>query len=195
MRTTYESATEAAARLRSLCKAEGWNARDVTIKGEHYSMGSSITATIRSTRVRTSRLKAILDTAERISRCSVTGEILSGSNRYVHIYRTRDVEAALAAPFFAGVVSALERLEGVAPEETNVLFAVEGAPPETYLGWDQQRRLYGVRLWLDGRAGMSFNYSAPTDTTNRARLVESIALHLALFAEEFAERTAQEVAP
>lgn len=111
---TYTTPAEASAQVRALCKAEGWTTKDISIRCESYSMGSSINAEIKSARVYVPRLREILATVEHIDRCSVTGEILSGGNRYVHVRYSRAAEREIAAPYLAAFNAALARLDELA---------------------------------------------------------------------------------
>jgi hypothetical protein len=174
-----ESTKEAAARIREQLKAEkGWNARDVSIKVEYYSGGSSIHATVRNARVRAHELKEILESGERIHRDEYSGEILSGSNRYVHMHYTDDVKRELADPFVAPIERALEQLKHTSD---NGLVTVEGldvrlARHEVLLGWDGGRQGALVRTWAGGRA--AFLNGMPQGQY-RTQCVEGMAFQLA----------------
>jgi hypothetical protein len=120
----YLSTTQHADNIRKTLKAQhGWTSRDVSVRADRYSMGSSIYVTIRRADIPLAIVEGIAKQAESISRCAITGDILSGGNRYVSVRYDRaatdaiaakvrpNVEAAVAA---VGTVetSALERIAG-----------------------------------------------------------------------------------
>lgn len=104
--------TEHAAAIRKELKARhGWTSRQVSVRAEHYSMGSSLHVVVKDPSIPLRAVKAIAGQAESIRRCEVTGEILSGGNRYVHVRYSSDAQEAHAARFFEPVSQALEGLE------------------------------------------------------------------------------------
>lgn len=96
MSTTKRSLTpcaQHAAEIRAEIKrAHGLGARDVSVRADNYSMGSSIRIEIKSPRAFDLRLEIqrVASGHERVHRDEATGEILSGGNRFVHV----DVSAA-----------------------------------------------------------------------------------------------------
>ncbi len=94
------STKERAAAIRKALKAEGWNARQVSVRTDYYSMGSSIYATIRDASVDTARVTEIAEAlGERIDR-DQWGEILGGGNTFVHVDHSSDVRAELRSRYF-----------------------------------------------------------------------------------------------
>lgn len=85
MTSTWTSAAEDAAKIRAALKAQGITSRQVSVKSESFSMGSSIDITIKVPGISKSRVEEIANNYERISRDDATGEILSGGNRYVTV--------------------------------------------------------------------------------------------------------------
>ena len=67
--------------LRNELKLAGYNQRMVSIRVDY----PKIHATIRSEKVNSKIVENILQTAEKIHRCEVTGEILSGGNTFVDV--------------------------------------------------------------------------------------------------------------
>jgi hypothetical protein len=91
-----KSTAEHAQDLRAAFKSKGWNARKVSVRVEYYSCGSSIHVTIRDLSIPLADVEAIASSAESISRCSTTGEILSGGNTFVHVkYDSRAAAASV----------------------------------------------------------------------------------------------------
>jgi hypothetical protein len=79
----YIGTTERAALIRAELKAKHkWSSRDVSVKADHFSMGSAIRISIKNPDVSLAAVKAIAEAHESISRDESTGEILSGGNRY-----------------------------------------------------------------------------------------------------------------
>lgn len=92
--------TDIAARIRVDLKTLGVTARQVSVKSDSFSGGSSIRIVIRDLDVPASVVKTVCahHNAERIDRCEFSGDILSGCNRYLSIDFDRDALAALAMP-------------------------------------------------------------------------------------------------
>lgn len=77
----------AAAHLRAALKRElGLTSRDVSVRTDRYSMGSSIDVVVRSLDARVSDVQAIANRYASVSRDS-SGEILGGGNRFVDVSR------------------------------------------------------------------------------------------------------------
>ena len=95
MTTTADEAKQ----IRVALKAKGWSSRKVSVRANSFSMGSEIVLTIKDASVPKSVVKEIAKGAERIHRCEISGDILSGCNRYVSVNYTREALADLAAPF------------------------------------------------------------------------------------------------
>ena len=90
--------TEYAAKIRKELKEKhGWNSRQVSVRADYYSMGSSIHVEIKDASIPLGVVKEIAEQAERISRCEVTGEILGGGHRFVEVRYSREAEEAIAA--------------------------------------------------------------------------------------------------
>lgn len=89
--------TEHAAEIRADLKRAGMTSRDVSVRKESYSMGSSIYVTAKNPRVRLDEVRAIAEPHERIRYCQATGEILGGGNMYMHVEYDREALAPLVA--------------------------------------------------------------------------------------------------
>lgn len=82
----YISTTERAAMIRAQLKRElGASSRQVSVKSDSFSMGSAIRVLIKDASVSMADVKRIAMAHERVDRCSMTGDILSGGNRYINI--------------------------------------------------------------------------------------------------------------
>ena len=163
--------------LRAKLKQAGYNARMVTIRHEHYSMGSSVHATIRSAAVDSRRVRAILETAEDISRDGF-GEILSGGNRYVSLHYTDEVQEVYGRRHADAVDAALAELDKAGK---GALIPIAGTA--LLVGWDEHR--YRLSLW--SRAGGHLcTVADPRQYAERAGTVRAILFDIALAAEKAA---------
>lgn len=88
----YISTTDHAAQLRAALKAKGWTSRDVSVRADYYSLGSSIRVVIKNPAVPLATVKALAEGHERIDR-DQWGEILGGGNRFVDVsYATAAID-------------------------------------------------------------------------------------------------------
>jgi hypothetical protein len=78
-------ASKASAWIRKTLKGLGYSARDVSVRTSKYSLGSSIRIEIKTARTPRALVEAVAGKLERVSRCSMSGEILSGGNRFVFV--------------------------------------------------------------------------------------------------------------
>ena len=88
--------TETAAKIRADLKLLGVTSRQVSVKSESFSMGSAINVVIRDLNVPKEAVEAVCahHNAENIRYCEVSGDILSGGNRYLTMSskRTRSTQ-------------------------------------------------------------------------------------------------------
>lgn len=95
------STTDAAAAIRSELKTLGITSRQVSVRTDSYSLGSSIDIRIKDASVPLSVVREVAERFEEVRRCEVTGEILSGGNRFVDVAYTSEVLDAVGAPLVA----------------------------------------------------------------------------------------------
>lgn len=139
---------DAAAQIRAALKSKGWSSRLVSVRAESFSMGSAIRVEIKSADVPIGEVEAIAKGHERIDRCEITQEILSGCNRYITVCYTREAQDALAARY----LDVVERAVADLPEgDTSRLVPVEGT--ELLVGRDVYS---GLALWGGGRFRSSY---------------------------------------
>lgn len=100
--------TSPAQTLRAALKAEGFNARCVTIRQSH----SSLHVTIRDASASLSKVKAIADKFSVVRHCEATGEILCGGNTFVNVAYSDDL---------------------VAPAKAAILVVLDPAPPDQWV--------------------------------------------------------------
>lgn len=142
MTTTWTSATEDAATIRARLKAEhGWTSRQVSVRADQYSGGSSLDVRIKDPTVPLPVVKAIAEERESIRRCEITHEILSGGNRFVHVRYSPEALAVLGARWLPAVSAAVALVE----PGSNRLLPVEGTP--FLVGRPDAHR---ITLWEDG---------------------------------------------
>lgn len=97
--------------IRRAIKAElGFNARQVSVRASSFSMGSSVSITIKGPAAR-SRIEAIAKGGERIRRCEVSGEILGGGNLYIDVQYGKGVLAGIYGEYLDDL-KALEKDPG-----------------------------------------------------------------------------------
>lgn len=134
---------DAAAQIRAALKAKGWSSRVVSVRAESFSMGSAIRVEVRSADVPIQVVEAIAKEHEDISRCEITGDILSGGNRYITVSYSSEAREALSARFIEPVERAVADLPA---DDTSRLVPVEGT--DFLVGRDQYS---GLGLWGGGR--------------------------------------------
>ncbi len=105
--TGYTSCAESAAKIRSAYKARGWNSRQISVRADTYSMGSSVRIEIKDGSIPLHVARSLADGQERIRRDEHSGEILSGGNRFVFVELSDQARAFKAAPYVAAVVRAM----------------------------------------------------------------------------------------
>jgi len=80
----WMSAKDKAAAIRSILKGKGWGSKEISVRSENFSMGSAVNVTIKSPWIAKKVVEEIAEGFSRIHR-DESGEILSGSNCYVHV--------------------------------------------------------------------------------------------------------------
>lgn len=88
---------ERAKLIREALKAKGIKARQVSVTCDLYSMGSTIRVRIKDAAVKKAIVEEIANVHERIDRDHMSGEILSGANRFVDVEYTDEAMAAKVA--------------------------------------------------------------------------------------------------
>ena len=133
--------TEHAAAIRTTLKREhGWTGRQVSIRAEYFSLGSSIEITVKDPAVPLPVVKAAAQGAEHVRRCEVTGEILGGGNRYVSVRYSHEALQIIGRRYADAVQRAVNQVE----PESNRLMKVEGTP--FLIG---RPHAYRITLWED----------------------------------------------
>jgi hypothetical protein len=157
--------TQEAADIRAQYKALGWSSRDIGVRAEYFSMGSSIYITLKSASVDPHRAKAIAEGKERISRDAYTGEILGGGNRYVHMNYSDEYREILSRRFYDAVSAADTELSKAGD---GVLIPIAGTEGRAMLGKAQWGG--SLELWFDDRHAQQYN----------AGSLDAVAFELAL---------------
>jgi hypothetical protein len=108
MTRTYTSAAQDAATIRAAIKERwGLSSRQVSVRAEEYSMGSSVNVRVKAAGAPLAAIEELArSVAERIRRDDATGEILSGGNRFVFVEWLGDLVRRVERPLRAR----LERL-------------------------------------------------------------------------------------
>lgn len=83
---TYVPVADAAKQIRGALKSElGLTQRDVSVRAQSYSMGSSIKVRLRSNKATLAQVEAIANKHQDVHYDEASGEILSGGNRFVSV--------------------------------------------------------------------------------------------------------------
>jgi len=109
MTDTYRTAAESAKAIRQALKAEhGWTSRDISVRSENYSMGSSVDLKIKRAGIDPETVTRIANAESYIRYDERTGEILGGGNRFVFVDFDHKLERQVTEP--------LERLLEALPD-------------------------------------------------------------------------------
>lgn len=162
----YKSTTDHAKEIRAAYKARGWSSRKVSVRSEYFSMGSSIHVTVKHPEVCAVEAERIAKEHSAVRRCEMTGDILSGGNRYVSTSYSSECEAALAAPYLEALTEAVAGLEAEGlPRGTHR--EIEG-PFEASVTLESPGY---ARLWVNGRREIEFSTHTPAALANGAHLL------------------------
>lgn len=156
--------------LREQFKAAGFNARQVSIRHEYYSLGSSITVTVRDVRLPLKLAKRIAEGQERIHRCEYSGEILGGCNRYVEVRHDEATATLLANLHVEAVKVAIAEVRAL-PKDSRELRPIAGT--RALLGWDDHR--CSMRLWSQDSSGCVSPHLSPDDPARIAYRIATMA--------------------
>lgn len=132
--------TEHAAEIRATLKREhGWTPRQVSIRAQYFSLGSSIDVTVKDPAISLPVVKVIAEQAEVIHRDGF-GEILGGANRYVSVRYSHEALTIIGRRYADAVQRAVQSVTS----GSNSLAPVEGTP--FYVGRPDD---YRITLWED----------------------------------------------
>lgn len=135
---------EHAAAIRATFKRHGWTARDISVRIDTYSMGSSIDVRVKNPDIPFDVIEKIAKGAESVRYCEYSGEILSGGNRYVSVSYTHEAADAIQARH-ADVLTAAARALTSDPSDNSLH---EIGSTGFLLGRGSGG--YGFSLWKDG---------------------------------------------
>lgn len=118
--------TEHAAAIRAALKRKhGWTSRQVSVKSAYFSMGSSIDVVVKDPAIPLAAVHAIADPAEDVRRCEITGDILGGGNRYLHVRYSTEAMEIIGRRYADAVQRAVNTL---AEDDHRSLAQVEDTP-------------------------------------------------------------------
>jgi hypothetical protein len=136
------STTEFAAHIRKTLKQKhGITSRQVSVRADHFSMGSAIRVRINDANISHKLIDGIAKQAESIRRCEYSGEILSGGNRYVTVSYDSDAQKAIANKWIGAVDAAYVSLVA----EPGYIHEVPGT--DCRIGASRHGLKYGVCVW------------------------------------------------
>jgi len=162
----YQTPAEAAAEVRAAFKARGWGQRQVGVRAESYSMGSSLHVTIKSPDVDFEVARQIAEGKERIDRCYRSGEILSGGNRFVHVKHSDECKAIIARRHLGALERAVLALEAT-PDGKSLGAHVPIEGTHVQLAWSQTYHSFEL-VTRDGPRWLVHNTTTPRGTTEGA---------------------------
>jgi len=149
----WKSAAESAATIRAAFKAKGWGQKHVSVRCENYAGGSSVHVEIKSPEVDEFEAEEIARGEESISRCEITGEILSGGNRFVDVKHSSECREILARRHNDALWTAIGRLW--AAGDASLLESVTDHVQVGFSHGPGSRN--SLRLWDDRGAGLYFD--------------------------------------
>jgi hypothetical protein len=130
-------------------------------------MGSSIHVEIKHPEVCETEAKRIAEGHKSVRRCEITGDILSGGNRYVSVSYSSECEAALAAPYLEALTEAVEGLKAEGLRGTGAHREIAG-PFEASVTLEH---VGYARLWVGARREIEFSTSTPEGMKHGAFLL------------------------
>ena len=151
-----QTTTDRAAELRAEYKQLGWNSRMISVRSDHFSMGSAIRVELKDARVNAAKAEALANGAEEIRRDGY-GEILSGGNLYVSIHYASSYKEVLSRRHFDALLDAVSRLD---PNDRSRL---EEVMPDVLVGFDGASTNW-IRFWIDGHTRSQFYFDGACDT-------------------------------
>lgn len=107
-------------------KELGYNSRQVSVRSRHAGYSSALLVTIRDASISINKIEEAIASFEKIDRCHLTGEILSGGNTFIDVEYNDEAKAKIAAPFVELVKNAMVTTSGNSGEnivDSYVLFA------------------------------------------------------------------------
>lgn len=134
--------TEFAATIRQTLKKQyGITSRQVSVKADHFSMGSAIRVRIKDMNISSKLVEGVAKQAESIRRCEYSGEILSGGNRYVTVSYDWDTLKTIADRWMDAVRVAVVALKA----EPTYLHTIPGTTCQ--LGASNHGIQFGFTVW------------------------------------------------
>lgn len=160
------STTDRAAQIRATLKQKGITSKQVSVRADYFSMGSEIRVIVKDPAVKLREVRQIAEAHKRIDYCQITGEILSGCNRYVTVDYSEDAKDAIAETMLPAIEDALKRTDAREYIESikGTRYGVALIHPERwavwYMGNGGTRRIsdaYNARsvaeqiIWFEGK--------------------------------------------
>lgn len=159
------STVSRAAEIRKALKAHGWTSRDVSVRSDIYSMGSSIDIRIKNADVPSAVVKALASGHESIRYDEYSGEILSGGNRYVSVVYDEVASNVHRDRYLAVVEAAVAKISG------SFIIPVEGTPFGVATGSNG----WGVSVW-----GEHSHKAATMNAAEAARWIGAAMVNLSV---------------
>lgn len=107
-----------AKKIREALKKQGISSRQVSVQYDFYSLGSCIRVEIKDPALEMAPIAKLAQEAESVRRCEITGEILSGGNRYVKCNYSYEATQAREANIRDAVEKAVDSISETDFHET-----------------------------------------------------------------------------
>lgn len=86
--------------VKALLRANGYNTKNIRVRIERYSGGSSVNVELHTYEYSAEAIKSLVSSQfEKIHRCEASGEILSGGNCFVFVTYKWDMDVSQHVPF------------------------------------------------------------------------------------------------
>lgn len=131
--------TQAVALRQTLKRTLGYTSRDVSVRAD----GSALRVVIKRVTIAREKVEALARPYEAIHRCDITGEILSGGNRYVTVDYSQAAQDVLTATWRDAVDQAVRALDR--EDALGNLMPVAGTPFMVGYGWNSRL----LQVWRD----------------------------------------------
>lgn len=161
MTTDTLTTTQRSAAIRAALKARGISSKDVSIRTDYYSGGSSIRIRVKNPNVSAAMVESIANEHENIHRDQF-GDILSGGNRFVFVDYAPEAVEHFASLYREAVDRACQALDAAGP---NALITVDGT--DFALGKVRGTTSF-VTVWEFGSGCLSPHCNTPEEA---ARLI------------------------
>jgi hypothetical protein len=127
---------EKTAAIRAELKKRGWNSRQVSVRGENCTYSSAIRVVVKDPQVPLSVVRRIAEQHERVRRCEITHDILSGGNTFVDVEYASEV----LEPYIKAILPKIPEEPGQTAEVVGFIVGREKDGHYANTGWWYERK-------------------------------------------------------